>query len=81
MKDEKQRFLDDEWPKVHAVIVRLGLSIDELMKVRPAKNAAPSTAAQLAEQLAGQARRDDTNAGSGGAREPFHGEDDDDTGH
>jgi len=81
MKDEKQRFLDDEWPKVHAVIVRLGLSIDELMKVRPAKNAAPSTAAQLAEQLAGQARRDDTNAGSGGAGEPFHGEDDDDTGH
>ncbi len=55
MKDEKQRFLDDEWPRVHAVIVRLGLSIDELVKVPPAKNAAPSTAAQLADQPAGQA--------------------------
>jgi GntR family transcriptional regulator len=59
MKDEKQRFLDDEWPKVHAVIVRLGLSIDELMKVPPAKNAAPSTAAQLADQ----ALRDDLAGG------------------
>jgi GntR family transcriptional regulator len=74
MKDEKQRFLDDEWPKVHAVIVRLGLSIDELMKVPPAKNAAPSTAAQLADQalrdeLAGGDRDgiadDDFDAGPG----------------
>ena len=59
MKDEKQRFLDDEWPKVHAVIVRLGLSLDELVKVPPARNAAPSTAAQLADQ----ARRDDLAGG------------------
>jgi len=74
MKDEKQRFLDDEWPKVHAVIVRLGLSIDELMKVPPAKNAAPSTAAQLADQ----ALRDDKTGEPGDA---FNGVDDDDTGH
>lgn len=46
MKDEKQRFLSDEWPKVHASIVRLGLSMDELLKVPPAKNAAPTTVAQ-----------------------------------
>ena len=78
MKDEKQRFLDDEWPKVHAVIVRLGLSIDELMKVPPAKNAAPGTAAQLADQHADQARRDQATGEPG---DGFHGEDDDDTGH
>jgi GntR family transcriptional regulator len=36
MKDEKQRFLDDEWPRVHARIARLGLSLDELLKVPPA---------------------------------------------
>jgi GntR family transcriptional regulator len=78
MKDEKQRFLDDEWPKVHAVIVRLGLSIDDLVKVPPAKNAAPSTAAQLADQQADQARRDPATGEPG---DGFHGEDDDDTGH
>ncbi len=54
MKDEKQRFLDEEWPKVHAVIVRLGLAIDDLLKVPPAKNTAPSTAAQMAGQVAAQ---------------------------
>jgi GntR family transcriptional regulator len=36
MKDEKQRFLDDEWPRVHARITRLGLSLDELLRVPPA---------------------------------------------
>src|ERR1700726_31060 len=30
MKDERQRFLDDEWPKVYATIQRLGLSSEEL---------------------------------------------------
>lgn len=42
MKDEKQRFLDDEWPKVHATIQRLGLSLEALLKVAPARNAAPT---------------------------------------
>jgi GntR family transcriptional regulator len=32
MKDERQRFLEDEWPKVHATIQRLGLSTAELLK-------------------------------------------------
>ncbi len=36
MKDEKQRFLDDEWPRVHARIARLGLDLGELLKVPPA---------------------------------------------
>ena len=82
MKDEKQRFIDDEWPKVHAVIARLGLSIDELMKVPPAKNTAPTTAAQAAgQQAAAQARRDEPTMGLGEADDPLQGDDDDDTGH
>jgi len=36
MKGGRQRFLDDEWPRVHAVIQRLGLSLAELAAVPPA---------------------------------------------
>jgi GntR family transcriptional regulator len=32
MKDERQYFLETEWPKVYATIARLGLGVDELMK-------------------------------------------------
>jgi GntR family transcriptional regulator len=32
MKDERQHFLDNEWPKVYATIARLGLGVEELMK-------------------------------------------------
>jgi GntR family transcriptional regulator len=32
MKDERQYFLDTEWPKVYATITRLGLGVEELMK-------------------------------------------------
>jgi GntR family transcriptional regulator len=38
MKDEKQYFLETEWPKVYATIARLGLGVEELMK-RGAKSA------------------------------------------
>jgi GntR family transcriptional regulator len=31
MKDERQRFLEDEWPKVYATIQRLGLSAPDLL--------------------------------------------------
>jgi GntR family transcriptional regulator len=31
LKDERHRFLEDEWPKVHATINRLGLSVSELL--------------------------------------------------
>ncbi|HEY1898998.1 MAG TPA: GntR family transcriptional regulator [Steroidobacteraceae bacterium] len=31
LKDERQRFLEDEWPKVHATIIRLGLSSSDLL--------------------------------------------------
>ena len=31
MKDERQRFLATEWPKIHATILRLGLSAEDLL--------------------------------------------------
>lgn len=36
MKDERQKFLDEEWPRVHATIQRLGFSAAELLAVPPA---------------------------------------------
>ena len=38
MKDERARFLEDEWPKIYAIIQRLGLSQEELER---AARAAP----------------------------------------
>src|SRR6478735_6184312 len=35
MKDERSRFLEQEWPRVHATIQRLGLSMEELMNREP----------------------------------------------
>jgi GntR family transcriptional regulator len=35
MKDERQRFLEEEWPKIHATIQRLGLSREELLASAP----------------------------------------------
>ncbi|HTX24210.1 MAG TPA: GntR family transcriptional regulator [Steroidobacteraceae bacterium] len=45
MKDERQRFLNDEWPKVRATIQRLGLSATELLERGTPKpqNSAPGT--------------------------------------
>src|ERR1700744_5040256 len=40
MKDERQRFLEDEWPKVFATIQRLGLTPDQLLRTGAA---APDT--------------------------------------
>jgi GntR family transcriptional regulator len=31
MKGERQRFLEEEWPKVRATIERLGLTVEELL--------------------------------------------------
>ncbi len=42
MKDERQRFLDDEWPKVLARIARLGLKPADLLE--PAKSGTSSDA-------------------------------------
>ncbi len=32
MKDERQHFLETEWPKIYAIIARLGLNVEDLMK-------------------------------------------------
>ena len=39
MKDERQKFLEEEWPRVHATIQRLGFSARELLAVPPAVRA------------------------------------------
>ena len=41
MKDERQRFLEEEWPKVYATIQRLGLSTADLLRNGVAAPAAP----------------------------------------
>ena len=33
VKGERQKFLNEHWPRVHATIRRLGLSLDELLKI------------------------------------------------
>jgi GntR family transcriptional regulator len=41
MKDERARFLEDEWPKVYATIQRLGLSAADLLREGAAPAATP----------------------------------------
>ena len=41
MKDERARFLEDEWPKVYATIQRLGLTQDELQRAGAKAPATP----------------------------------------
>jgi GntR family transcriptional regulator len=52
MKDERQKFLEDEWPKVVATITRLGLSpADLLTDVKPAPaSRAPSSSEEGADE-------------------------------
>ena len=42
LKDERQRFLTDEWPRVQATIQRLGLSASELLADLPLPPQNPS---------------------------------------
>ena len=42
MKDERQKFLDEEWPRVQATIQRLGFSVAELLASPPARKSVPS---------------------------------------
>ena len=37
LKDERQRFLVDEWPRTRAKIERLGLAVDELLATKEQK--------------------------------------------
>ncbi len=47
LQGERQKFLADEWPRVHATIQRLGLKPEELLRAgangRPASDAKPDT--------------------------------------
>ena len=37
LKGERQKFLTEEWPRVHATIQRLGLKAEELLNGKPPK--------------------------------------------
>jgi GntR family transcriptional regulator len=39
LQGERQRFLAEEWPRIRAVIERLGLTVEELLAARPASRA------------------------------------------
>lgn len=41
LKDERTRFLEQEWPKVQATIQRLGLDPAQLLRSQPAVDAIP----------------------------------------
>lgn len=38
LKDERQRFLEDQWPEISATIQRLGLSAEELLRAAEKKS-------------------------------------------
>src|SRR5947209_11297883 len=45
LEGERQRFLGEEWPRIHATIQRLGLTAEELLNTgthRPTSDTAPS---------------------------------------
>jgi len=49
LQGERQRFLGEEWPRVHATIQRLGLKAEELLNGAPrpsSSDAAPSKTAK-----------------------------------
>ena len=41
MKDERQRFLEQEWPRIHATIQRLGLSAPDLLNLEVQESLTP----------------------------------------
>jgi len=56
MKDERQKFLEEEWPRVHATIQRLGFTPAELLAVPPA----PRTEARPRATAAVDTNKDNT---------------------
>jgi GntR family transcriptional regulator len=63
MKDERQRFLEEEWPRIHATIQRLGLTQDELRRAAAAAPAVPWPAANSAAPAAGPTTGEDDGGG------------------
>src|ERR1700752_930088 len=62
MKDERHRFLEDEWPKIHATIQRLGLTPEDLQRAAPAAPAFPWPAANSAAPAADTSRGEDDDS-------------------
>jgi GntR family transcriptional regulator len=58
LKDERQRFLEAEWPRVYATIQRLGFSAAELLATPPA----PAAGARPATPAAGAPDDDDAQS-------------------
>jgi GntR family transcriptional regulator len=50
LKGERQKFLEDEWPKIHATITRLGFRPDELLAQEPAPRPPAPTPADRKEE-------------------------------
>ena len=44
LKAERKKFLAEEWPRVHATIERLGLTMDELLDVAATRRSSSKTA-------------------------------------
>ncbi len=44
LRGERQKFLAEEWPRVHATIQRLGLKAEELLNEAASEQASPSVA-------------------------------------
>ena len=66
MKDERQRFLEGEWPKIYATIQRLGLSTADLLS-NGAGSSSPSTPGPLGSGHDGPGQSDgkrDDNSGN-----------------
>jgi len=42
LKGERERFLENEWPRIQATIQRLGLTVAELAAVAPAPHTSPT---------------------------------------
>src|SRR2546428_8259228 len=62
MKGERQRFLEDEWPRISATIQRLGLSQGELQRAAPAPQPQATWAAATAK---GAGPRGEAGGGDG----------------
>ena len=37
LRDERRKFLDEEWPRIHETIQRLGLKAEELLEAEPGR--------------------------------------------
>jgi hypothetical protein len=42
LQGERQKFLAEEWPRVHATIQRLGITPEDLLKAAPVESRPPS---------------------------------------